>query len=351
MPRPIGDDRVIPLEDGCVLLCTQETRNWIARKAQTQVSAEYPGTAVIWEDEIWEVLEIERKESEIQYRLAPWDPRHAIRQPRPYSIHEDATRQKSEASEARSNEVRILLILLSPLSGLLPGHVQERFTRLHGSPRLGLTLISLILPFILGTIGVLGTFLMMASKLGDGSGSPPSFLDMAFLNYLFIESLLRFGVAMTDGRPTGSALLVVPYWILARWTGWLPAPPQQKPEVIAPMEDEHILEDRFSMLEPLLSLLPPADQLVLEQRFPYKPFRWGKRTSTVILVLMAAQAADAVGNISHGPITGGHAFISLALATFLSLEQIYRLTQMSQGNLSGSVLGYLVRPLARPLLR
>ena len=103
------------------------------------------------------------------------------------------------------------------------------------------------------------------------------------------------------------------------------------------------------MLEPLLALLPPADQETLERHFAFDPQRWGRRTSLFILLFAGANVLISIAAFRSGTDVFLD-FAALVLGGFLIVEQILRRRALAEGKPAGSVLGALVRPLARPLL-
>jgi hypothetical protein len=348
MPRAIGDDRITPASDGQVLLFSPESKGWVARRPSTELSSEHPGTAVIWEDEIWEVLEIdEMPEFGVQYRLGPWNERHAIRLPSRYSEETEASRRITKREDRTASLVRLSLWLTAPVSGFLPRHVQERLSRLYGSPRVGLAYVSMIVPIAWGTVSVLAIMASAFVILLSGSSLFTGYLPLLFGVYLFVETLVRFAVVMSEGRPVGSLLGVVPYWIFVKVKGREVEDPSR--EVVPGTSHLQFSdEDIFSMLEPLLSLLSEPEQAGLEKRFGFNPFRWGKRTALALALLMAAQVIHSADALTRTPKSPG-SLLPLLLALALGGEQVYRLVLLTRGQISGSVLAPLVRPFARRL--
>ncbi|MCK6684064.1 MAG: hypothetical protein L6R30_16805 [Thermoanaerobaculia bacterium] len=349
MPQAYGDDRLLPASAGQVLLFSPEAKEWRPRKPATELSSEHPGTAVIWEDDIWEVLEVDEMPGfGVQYRLAPWDEQHAIRLPLRYCQESEARRQSAKREDNRALLIRLVLWATAPASGLLPGHVQERFSRLYGSPFVALAWISMILPMIWGTISVLALMLAIVNPAAVSGLAPGGAAPLAFGGYLFIETLVRFGVAMTDGRPTGSILGVLPYWIFIKIRGGEIEDPSRTfvPDI------SHISlsdEDTYSMLEPVLSLLSVKEQEFLEKEFGFLPVKWGRRTSTALLALMLAQLVSSVQDLRQ-PHGGFSAFLAFFLALVIGSEQLWRLWSLWQGQVCGSLLAPLVRIAARRLL-
>ena len=80
MPRPLGRDRIAGVREGKLLLSCAEPKGWRVRVPKAAPSAEHPGTCVRWEEQLFEVEDLEiHADGSLTYTLAPWDDRHAIR--------------------------------------------------------------------------------------------------------------------------------------------------------------------------------------------------------------------------------------------------------------------------------
>ena len=114
-------------------------------------------------------------------------------------------------------------------------------------------------------------------------------------------------------------------------------------------EADRDARDRFRMLEPFLALLTRPEQELLARRFGFEPVRWGKFTTAVLLVAAGGNAAVSLMNLAAGAFGTADA-LWLPIGGLLTLEQIRRWRRLKAGFPSGSVLGVLVRPLAKRLL-
>ena len=57
--RAYGSDRIRPLDDGAVVLsCRLPKAGWTARVEKTLTRSEHPGTAILWDDAYYEVVEL-----------------------------------------------------------------------------------------------------------------------------------------------------------------------------------------------------------------------------------------------------------------------------------------------------
>src|SRR5438067_11237849 len=76
-----GSDRVTPDDDGQVTLaCRLPKQNWLPRVPKTMTRSEHPGTAVLWEEQDFEVVDAEElPQGGCRYVLAPRKEEHIIR--------------------------------------------------------------------------------------------------------------------------------------------------------------------------------------------------------------------------------------------------------------------------------
>ena len=335
MPRPIGSDRVEERPDGRVRLECLHFKEWTPRRPAERGMALHPGTAVRWEDDLWEVLSVEETAAgTYRYELAPYDEAS------------EAARAADRRDLGRRRQAGRVVLLLAPVAGLLPGRVQERLGSELGLRASRLTLVSIVLPAAAGFFALVMT---MAAGFAPGlqMDGPVLAPMLPFLAYFFPESLVRFIVVMAQDRPLGS-LLGVPLYLLGRAAGLI-APPDGTPASAGPAPDAQVPGDRFLMIEPLLSFLPAADQLALRERWGFSPVTWGKRTAWFLLFYPGLTApAHALELLARGG--GLRSLFLLALAAGLSVEQVRRLRVLALGQPAPSVLGWLVAPFARPLL-
>jgi len=151
---------------------------------------------------------------------------------------------------------------------------------------------------------------------------------------------------MAQDRPLGS-LLGVPLHLVGRAAGLI-APPDGTPASAGPTPEARSTGDRFLMLEPLLSFLPPSDQLRLRERYGFSPVAWGKRTAWFLLVYPGLTAPAHAWSLLEGG-GGLRSLALLVLSAGLAAEQVRRLRLLALGQPAPSVLGRLVAPFARPL--
>ena len=75
-----GSDRVRAGDDGRRVLSSPYRKGWQARTPRTLTSREHPGTAILWEEQWFEVLAEEPLPGGgVRYLLDVWPEAHAIR--------------------------------------------------------------------------------------------------------------------------------------------------------------------------------------------------------------------------------------------------------------------------------
>jgi len=346
MPKACDTDRLEPGPPGRLRLSCDRPKTWVARRPASPGNPVHPGTAVRWEEELWEVVVAEaRPGGGVRYELARWDDQHAIRVLLPYDERSEAERAADARDAGRRRVAAWVAFLLAPVVGLLPGRVQERLGLELGIRASRLTLASILAPFAAGTFAV-----VMSLAAGFGAGLQVATVDLGpllpLLSYLLPESFLRLAIVLAQDRPIGS-LLGIPLYLLARVTG-LVGPEPVPPGPGEPAEAQRLV-DRYLMLEPLFSFLSAAEQETLRGNRGFSPVTWGKRTAWFLLVYPGFTAPAQGARLFY---LGGNAFdVLLLLATLLlAAEQVRRLRVLGRGQPAPSVLGALVRPLAAPLL-
>jgi hypothetical protein len=349
-PRAFGADQVRIRESGEIERVCPFEKAWTARSAKTLRTAEYPGTAVEWDGRIFEVLDAEPNAGGgVRYRLAAWPENHAIRRLERYDAASEEIRAGDRRDRRGDAGKRRLAILLSPLAGLLPAEVQKKMERDFGAPALKMTIASAVPLFVIGSLGLVAFLVGNAGGALDLPGWIAPSLPIAA--YLFGESALRMASAIAGQEPMGSLAVVL---ALAAWRS-LRRPSEARPvggssETAADAHDEQGLQDRFKVLEPVLAFLSVGEQESLAGRFGFDAVRWGRITASVLL---AASVLNTL--VSLAAFGAGDGFLRSVLwllpVGYLAVEQVRRLKDLARGEPAGSILGRLVRPFARPLLR
>jgi hypothetical protein len=346
----MGRDRIVGVREGKVLLSCAEPKGWGARVPKAATSAEHPGTCVRWEEQLFEVEDLEtHADGSLTYTLARWDERHAIRVIVTYDAETEAGRIKETHAATRRVGGRTALLLAAPFVGCLPAPVQERLEHEYNFRASTMSLLSALPLWILGWISLI---LLMASFVGGASSLPTPVL--VFGVYLLAESTPRLAVVLFQGRGIGTAAgtLLYEVWRLSRRgldrSAGRAVPPEKSVFQVEPPASWEEGVDRFHLLEPVLSFLPARDQDVLAKRFGFDGPRWARISAIFLLVALGPFAATALLGFLLVPEVSD--LLVLLLAGGLSVEQVLRLRRVARKKPAPSVLGLFIRPLARRLL-
>lgn len=351
MPRPFGRDRLAGVRDGKLLLLCEESKGWRARSDATATSAEHPGTCVRWEDELFEVEDLEpRADGSVTYALRPWDERHTIRDIATYSLETEAARSAERRDARRRVEGHTRILLLAPLFGCLPAQIQEWLEKEYNVKALWMSLASAITLFLFGA----AISLVAARAIVFGIPGPLGVFGLILGLYLFFESAVRIAIASLQGRGIGTVAgtLLYEVWRLTRRGVDRAQGRQVDPEKsffeVEPADPGEEEFDRFHLLEPALSFLEPGEQASLAKRFGFDGLKWGRVSAVFLLIVLGPFATIALLRFLLVPQVSD--LLVLAPAWGLSIEQILRLRKVAEKKLAPSILGVLVRPAARRLL-
>ena len=345
-----GGDRVRSAGDK-VILHSAISKGWTPRRAKTAVHAEYPGTAVLWEEQYYEVVTAELLPlGGIRYVLVPWRDDHVIRVSDRYDEESEAARLADYRAAAAQRKKSIGARVAGVLFGHFPAHVQEHLQNELGVMPARMTIIS-CLP-IVGALGVCA-YLTADAALAEEPSPVPIWLAILLLP-LMLESGVRFLVAMQQNRGMGSLLGTIAYvlfWYATPAKKKWPSPfePGRGHELFTlPPPDDVVLRDKLEMRSTWMTLLTPAEQTHLAERYGYDYRSHAYGLTWIILIFSAAGAVSSAVKVVDG--NGGFsALSSLVIAGLLAVEQVSRLLTLKRGP-AGSVLGVLVRPFMRDML-
>ena len=195
-----------------------EKPGWRPRTAATFTSIAHPGTAIQFEDSLYEIVWAEPTSlagSSVCYHLKQWDDAYTIRRIVAYNRKGCRQLAAERAIDRRDARMGLPLVLLTPFIGLLPADDQRRIEWRYGIGSRLATLVSALLLMFVGAPGVLSsavTFFVRA--LGASSASfvpwPYHYLPVQLLaQYFFVESCLRLHVCLSQDRPVGSVPVVL----------------------------------------------------------------------------------------------------------------------------------------------
>ena len=347
--RAYGSDR-FRVSGGKVILHSRISKGWMPRTEKTLTNAEFPGTAVYWDEQYYEVLAADLLPAGgVRYVLAEWRDDHAIRDFKPYNAESEGRLAADFERAKRQRKHSVLARVAAMFLGHLPSHVQMHLANELGLFPHRLTLWSIVPVLVAnGTIVYIGVDRYM-------SGLPNPIPDWAMLlaAFMLFESVFRYFVAMTQTRAMGSVLGMLAYLLF--WTfhpnrarlvsPFVSAKGEGIATSIAPSAEIE-QRDALEMRAPLLTLLTPAEQLLLADRFGFDYRKHAYGITWAMLVCAALGVASMLPKASSSI----SAFVSLVCAGFVVLEQAMRLLAFKRGP-AGSVFGVFVRPFARDLLR
>lgn len=318
---------------------------------RTLTSAEFPGTTVVWGEEHFEVIAAEgMPNGGVRYVLAPWRDEHTIRTIVRYDDESEARLAVDHERARRQRRFSVLTRVTGIFLGQLPAPVQNRLGDELGVSPMRLTIASCIPPVVL--LGVCAYF--ASGAMIDRKVSPVPIWLWLVACFLTCESGTRFFVAMSQNRAMGSLFGTIGYAIFRVLAGSrgrdLPKPfeePGNGVFFMIPPTDDVALRDSITLRAPMLTLLSAGEQgrVARKYGFNYRQHAFGLTWTILALALLGV--ATSCAKVQHGR---GTALISLLVAGTLAVEQIYRLVSL-QRRPTGSVLGFLVRPFVRDLLR
>jgi hypothetical protein len=329
------------MSGGRIILVSRFVKAWTAATPKSTTHAEFPGTAVLWDDEYYEVLTADALGSGgVRYTLAPWREEHTIRTFVSYDPASEARLKADYDLAARQRKHSRLASLFGIVLGHLPGHVQERLGNELGVRPTRMTIVSTIPSIVL--LGVC-VWLYVTQMMDSSPRVVPAWLWFIAL-FMTADSAVRFQTAMSQPRGVGSVPGTILHSIYALLTG-------KKVEVIAKsklplqVDPETALRDSIEVRSWMLTLIPAREQLQLAERYG---LNYRKHAFDVAWAILAC---GAVGATAMYPRIGLRvsALASFLVAMFVALEQAYRLLALRRGPI-GSTWGFLVRPFMRDLL-
>ena len=324
-----------------ILFCPRD-KGWTPRAPKTLTSAEYPGTAILWDEKYFEVVSSTPSGNGIRYVLEPWRDNHAIRLTDMYDEASEVARAQAHQDHLRRTTHRKAANFLGILTGNLPAPVQERLASELGILAPRLTIYSLLIPMT-----VIG--LVVFTFAGRAIEQRPLHQGwVALAAYLGFETTVRFTIAWMQNRPIGSAIGWIAYslWYFVSPNKAAHVPPIAKrttPKLVRELPEEQLIIEAVYVREPFLTLLSANEQKTLAERYGYD---YRHMSSKVAIVVLLGSMAGIVSSWLKLPSFS--ASISLLVASGLALEQILRLLAFGKRP-AGSVLRVLVWPVVRKL--
>lgn len=346
---PFGSDRS-RMVAGKVILHSAISKGWTARRPKKGTHSEFPGTAVLWGEQYFEVVEASLIDGGgVRYVLEPWRDELTMRVVDRYDEESERLRLADYELAKTQRRLSVGARFAAMFLGHLPEKVQNRIGNELGIMPVRMTLVSTIPSMVF--LGVCA-WLSASARLRE-EPSPISPLLWLVALGLFAESAMRFMVVMTQNRGIGSILGYAGYTLF-----WLVSP--KRANVVSPFEQERgvkvvitdapadvALRDAIEMRSPLMTLLTPEEQTSLAERYGFDYRRHAKGVAWTILICASLGIASSFARILTD--RSFSAVISFAIAAIVVLEQASRLAVLRRGP-AGSFLGVLVRPFLRGFL-
>ena len=345
--QTFGSDRVRVAGEK-VFLYSPISKGWTARVAKRGTHAEHPGTAVLWDEQYYEVVSAELAQGGgVRYVLLPWRDDHTIRVFDQYDA-ESEQRRIDDYRVAMTHRRRSPLVsLLGIVLGHLPAPVQNRLANEYGVAAPRMTLVSIIPSIVLLGICV---WLYVDARMRFVGSPVPMWVWLLAITML-VDSAARFLVVMLQNRAQGSILGTIVYLIL--WSlapQRFPSPTVERGRAIFMLTPDEATaqHDAIRMREPFFTLLTPVEQQRLAERFGFEYRRHATAPAVIVLICALMGVVSSWVKVSD---TGNlAAWLSLLLAGWLTIEQIVRLYTFRRRP-AGSILAVLVRPFMRDFLR
>jgi hypothetical protein len=343
-----GSDRARTL-GGKVILQSALPKGWTPRTPKSHTHSEHPGTAVVWGEQTFEVVEASvLPTGAVRYVLAPWRDDHTIRTFVSYDAESEA---KLIADDARARRQRRTSVV-TRLSGVLLGHLPVS-AQTYLQNELGVAPTAMTLMSCLGIL-VMDGFLAVAavdSIVRRAPSSIPLFV-WPLAGMLTAETIVRYFVVMSQGRGMGSVLGTLAYMLyraVAPKGAALPPVFGTRGDAITftPPPDDVALRDSLEVRGAWLTLLTPAEQRALAERYGFDYRRDAFGITWIILLCALVGVFSSYVKMASG---SGSAVIPLLVAAAISIEQILRLIALRRGP-AGSMFAAVVRPFMRDLLR
>lgn len=344
-----GSDRFRASGERAILL-SPIPKGWVPRTPASGTHAEFPGTAVLWDDRYFEVVAADATPAGgVRYVLEPWRDDQVMRTVEQYDDEAEARRHAEHELVLRQNRNSQAARVAGVVLGHLPTHVQNHLAHELGVSPSRMTIVSCIPAVVL-----FGSCVYLAAEAAiNQQPSPVPLWLFLVAGGLLLDAGVRFNVAMAQDRGIGSLpgmIAYTIYWHLSPRRGQLPSPfiAERGDRLFSlPAADDVALRDSIEMRGPLLSLLSAAEQERLAARYGFEYRRHARPLTWLLLICAAFGVITSVINLRDAATLS--AALSLLVAGAIALEQVVRLRALRDGP-AGSILGTLVRPFLRDLL-
>jgi len=202
-------------------------------------AARVPGTAVEWQDGLFEVVECSRGSQVVRWQLEPWDETAVMRLVERLDADEVARTAEEQNQGRQEIRLRRWMTAAIPILGFAPGRLQAEWQRRLGYPAMAAVVITSLMEIGAGAIGIIQG---VTAGLGGGLWLPWWLAWLVVIGPLMgIEGLIRLQHGSVHSEPLGS-FLSFPVQLFLK----VPAAPEE-PSPTGP--SVHSFDDRAGTLE------------------------------------------------------------------------------------------------------
>jgi len=163
-----------------------------------------PGSAVLWHEEPFEVVALQRGDASFRWTLRQWDETEVMRTVCTLDAAGVAALAAAAESERSGHRKRMVTLPLLPILGLAPARLQKRWSNRWAFPANMATWLSAAAEFTLGSLGTM----QLVFLVFDGEPFLPSWLG--WLQFagppLVVFGIVRMAQVAANGEPVGSPL-------------------------------------------------------------------------------------------------------------------------------------------------
>ncbi len=206
---PVPPDRVVQPHPSTgfdlFILSMYEKPGWRTRTAGDRIHVPHPGTAVRYQDNLYEVIAIEPAAGThytYRYALKKWDDRNVVRQVVTYSQEIERVVAKQIHEQIKQHRKHTWMIYLFPFTGLAPTPLLRRWQREWGLPMRGVSFASVFFWAVFAFVFVPVLF----KTRGMG-------LLTAVVIYIFMEQIPRFYWLLMSNEAEGSKAVTAAWGI------------------------------------------------------------------------------------------------------------------------------------------
>ncbi len=224
-PSAIPIDRVVVPDPASgfdlYIFSMYEKPGWQTRVPGDQTHAPHPGTAVSYQDEVYEVREVGPGTGTpytYRYGLRKWEDRFVVRRIFPYTLEAERRVARELMERRRQHRQNTWLLYLFPITGALPSPLLQKWQREWGLP---MRVASFLSAAVIGVSCLVG----FSYLFSDNKQSHP--VAIYVLGFIGIEQVVRFVWLACTSEAQGSTLVTL-VWALLGGAGARPQPRRKR---------------------------------------------------------------------------------------------------------------------------